>query len=163
MKAYSTDLRQKIIEAYQRGQGTQRAIAEHFGVRVSFVEKLLQRYRTTGNVAAKAHGGGQKRRLDATGDQRIRAWIHEQPDPGSGPGQALTLAELRAKARQELGVTLWVWRRCGAPSNVWGLLSLSKDAKKKTLQACEGDTERVRQARPGLPRPDPGRLRKSVK
>ena len=74
MKAYSTDLRQKIIEAYQRGQGTQRAIAEFFGVSVSFVEKLLQRYRTTGNVAAKAHGGGQKRRLDATGDQRIRAY-----------------------------------------------------------------------------------------
>ena len=72
MKAYSTDLRQKIIEAYQRGQGTQRAIAELFGVSVSFVEKLLQRYRTTGNVAAKAHGGGQKRRLDATDDQRIR-------------------------------------------------------------------------------------------
>ena len=105
MKAYSTDLRQKIIEAYQRGQGTQRAIAELFGVSVSFVEKLLQRYRTTGHVAAKAHGGGQKRRLDASGDQHLRAWIRQQPD--------LTLAELRAKARQELGVTLGLatlWR-----------------------------------------------------
>ena len=105
MKAYSTDLRQKIIEAYQRGHGTQHAIAELFGVSVSFVEKLLQRYRTTGTIAAKPHGGGQTRRLDAAGDQRIRSWIHEHPD--------LTLAELRIKTRQELGVTLsltTLWR-----------------------------------------------------
>ena len=89
MKAYSTDLRQKIIEACQRGQATQRAIAELFGVSVSFVEKLLQRYRTTGTLAAKPHGGGQKRRLDDDADQHILAWIQAQPD--------LTLAELQTK------------------------------------------------------------------
>lgn len=61
MKAYSTDLRQKIIEVCQRGQATQRAIAELFGVSVSFVEKFLQRYCTTGAITPKLHGGGQKR------------------------------------------------------------------------------------------------------
>ena len=76
MEAYSTDLRQKIIiEASQRGQATQHAIAELFGVSVSFVEKLLQRCRVTGNFAAKPHGGGQKRRLDTAADQCILAWI----------------------------------------------------------------------------------------
>ena len=80
MKAYSTDLRQKIIETCQRGQATQRAIAEPFGASVSFVEKLLQRYRTAGNFAARPHGGGQKRRLDAEADQRILAWIQAQSD-----------------------------------------------------------------------------------
>ena len=89
MKAYSTDLRQKIIETWQRGQTTQRTIAELFGVSVSFVEKLLQRYRTTGTFTAKPHGGGQKRRLDADADQHILAWIQAQPDPGSSTGQAL--------------------------------------------------------------------------
>ena len=63
---------QKIITACQQGQTTWRAITELFGVCVSFVEKLLQRYRTTGTFAAKPHGF-QKRRLDATADQRIRA------------------------------------------------------------------------------------------
>lgn len=79
--------------------------AELFGVSVSFVEKLLQRYRTTDTIAAKPHGGGQTKRLDDAGHQRIRAWIHEQPD--------LTLAELRIKTRQELGATLsltTLWR-----------------------------------------------------
>ena len=59
MKAYSTDLRQKIIEAHQRGQATQRTIAELFGVSVSFVEKLLQRYRTTGTLVAKPMAAGR--------------------------------------------------------------------------------------------------------
>ena len=112
MKAYSTDLRQKIIEACQRGQATQRAVAELFGVSVSFVEKLLQRYRTTGIFTAKPHGGGQKRRLDAAADQHVLAWIQAQPDPGSGPGQALTLVELQTKTRQELGISLSLATLC---------------------------------------------------
>ena len=106
MKAYSIDLRQKIIEACQRGQATQRTIAEVFGVSVSFVEKLLQRYRTTGTFAAKPHGGGQKRRLDADADQRILAWIQAQPD--------LTLGELQSKTRQELGIRLSLATLCRA-------------------------------------------------
>ena len=104
MKAYSTDLRQKIIEACQRGQATQHAIADLFGVSVSFVEKLLQRYRTTGTFTAKPHGGGQKRRLDATADQRILAWIQAQPD--------LTLSELQSKTGQELGIRLSLATLC---------------------------------------------------
>ena len=104
MKAYSTDLRQKIIEACQRDQATQRAVAELFGVSVSFVEKLLQRYRTTGIFTAKPHGGGQKRRLDAAADQRILAWIQAQPD--------LTLVELQTKTRQELGISLSLATLC---------------------------------------------------
>ena len=104
MKAYSTDLRQKIIAAWQRGQTTQRAIAELFGVSVSFVEKLLQRYRTTGTFAPKPHGGGQKRRLDTDADQRILAWIQAQPD--------LTLAELQSKTHQELGIHLSLATLC---------------------------------------------------
>ncbi len=102
MKAYSTDLRQKIIEACQRGQATQRAIAELFGLSVSFLEKLLQRYRTTGTLAAKPRGDGQKRRLDY--DQHILAWIQAQPD--------LTLAELQTKTCQELGISLSLATLC---------------------------------------------------
>lgn len=104
MKAYSTDLRQKIIEAHRRGHGSQRAIAEFFGVSVSFVEKLLQRYRTTGTFTAKPHGGGQKRRLDADADQHILAWIQAQPD--------LTLAQLQTKTYQELGISLSLATLC---------------------------------------------------
>ena len=58
--AYSTDLREKIVRAYDEGLGSQRAISERFGVSRSFVEKLLQRRRLTGEVAALPRGGGRK-------------------------------------------------------------------------------------------------------
>ena len=138
MKAYSTDLRQKIIEAYQQDHGIQRAVAEFFGVSVSFVEKLLQRYRTTGNIAAKPHGDGQKRRLDAAADQHILAG-YRQPD--------LTLAQLQSKTRQELGVSLSLATLCRNLKRL-GL------TRKKSIRACEQDSERVRQAHPTLPHPD---------
>ena len=58
MRAYSTDFRRKVIQAYETGRGSQRALAQLFGVSLSFVQELLQRYRQTGNVEPKPHGGG---------------------------------------------------------------------------------------------------------
>jgi transposase len=50
MAAYSIDLQQKILQARERRLGSQRALADLFGVSLSFVEKLLRRYRTTGSL-----------------------------------------------------------------------------------------------------------------
>lgn len=50
--AYSQDLREKIWQAWQPGMGLQRQIAEYSGVSLSFMEKLLQRKRQTGSLAA---------------------------------------------------------------------------------------------------------------
>lgn len=78
--AYSTDLREKITRAYDDGVGSQRAIAELFGVSRSFVEKLLHRRRTTGEIAALPHGGGRQP-LCREGEQKlVRRLIEQQPD-----------------------------------------------------------------------------------
>ena len=53
-KAYSLDLRQKIVDAYDRGGISQRRLAKQFGVATSFVEKLLKQRRETGSIAPKA-------------------------------------------------------------------------------------------------------------
>jgi len=53
MTSYSTNLRQKIIHAYERHKGSQRTLADLFGVSLSFVEKVLRRHRRTGPVAPK--------------------------------------------------------------------------------------------------------------
>ncbi|MBG1270917.1 helix-turn-helix domain-containing protein [Nostoc sp. WHI] len=53
MKAYSLDLRQKIIDTYVKDKISQRQLAERFRVTLSFVEKLLKQYRETGNIAPK--------------------------------------------------------------------------------------------------------------
>lgn len=59
MRAYSTDFRHSIVRAYEQGQGSQRQLARLFGVSLSFIQRLLQRYRQTGSVVPKPHGGGQ--------------------------------------------------------------------------------------------------------
>lgn len=64
MAAYSIDLRQKILHAYERRLGSQRALAHGFGVTLAFVEKGVRQPRTIGTIAPKPHAGGQKPRLD---------------------------------------------------------------------------------------------------
>jgi transposase len=80
MAAYSIDLRQKILHAYTRGLGSQRALADLFGVSLSFVEKLLRRHRTTGDIAPKPHAGGQRPRLDAATATLVRRLVHGDAD-----------------------------------------------------------------------------------
>lgn len=78
--AYSTDLREKIVRAYDDGLGSQRAIADLFGVSRSFVEKLLHRRRTTGEITALPHGGGRQLLCQQQEQQLVRRLIEEQPD-----------------------------------------------------------------------------------
>lgn len=95
MRAYSTDLRKKIIEEIESKKKTQREIAENFRVSLAFVEKLWRRYRTKGNYEALPHGGGKKRSLREC-EAAIREQLKEQPD--------LTLEELSEKIEQAKGV-----------------------------------------------------------
>ena len=53
MKPYSDDLRLRIIETIQANQLSQAAIAVRFSVGKSFVEKLWQRFRTTGSYQSE--------------------------------------------------------------------------------------------------------------
>jgi transposase len=87
-KAYSMDLRKRVIEAREEGQTTA-PLAERFKVSPSFVEKLQQRLRESGTLEAKPHGGGRQPKLSPEQDERLRALLAEKPDT--------TLAELRTK------------------------------------------------------------------
>lgn len=86
MKAYSLDLRQKILRACDQRFGSQRAVAVLFGVSQSFVEKLLRRRRDAGDIAPRPHAGGRQASCDAAALALVRRLIQEQPDA--------TLAEL---------------------------------------------------------------------
>jgi len=85
MRAYSDDLRLRIIEMIQVNELSQAEIAEHFSVSLPFVEKLWHRFRTTGKYQAKPFAGGVKRYLKDDAPL-IRELVRAQPD--------LTLAEL---------------------------------------------------------------------
>jgi transposase len=80
MKAYSLDLRERIVRAYAQHLGTQQALARLFGVSLSFVEKLLRRHRTTGELAPRLHAGGRTLMCDASALAQLRQLVQAQPD-----------------------------------------------------------------------------------
>lgn len=53
MRAYSIDLREKIVKLYEEGKISQRKLAKQFDVALSFIEKLIKQYRQTGSVEPK--------------------------------------------------------------------------------------------------------------
>ena len=91
MRAYSEDLRERIVEALEAQDESQVEIAARFAVSLSFVEKLWQRWRTSGSCAAQPHAGGRQRSLRGA-EAFIRAALAHNPD--------LTLAALCARVAQ---------------------------------------------------------------
>jgi transposase len=61
MKAYSIDLREKIVNAYSQGNISIRKVAERFGVAKSFVQKLLKLNKNQGHVEPRQQGGTRSR------------------------------------------------------------------------------------------------------
>jgi transposase len=118
--AYSLDLREKIVQAYDQGQGSQRALAALFGVSRSFVEKLLARRRTTGQLAALAHGGGRRAKCSAPELALVRRCIADQPDA--------SLAEVCRLLQDELGTSI----SSSAMSRLLGKLGLPRKKNRST-------------------------------
>ena len=104
MAAYSIDLRQKILRAWERHLGSQRTIADIFGVSLAFVEKVLRQRRTTGDIAPKPHAGGQKPRLGAAAQAIVQRLMGANPDA--------TLEELCTGVFAEIGVRVSVPTMC---------------------------------------------------
>jgi transposase len=80
MRPYSQDLRQRIVDTVQRGEGTIHQVAERFLVSVSFVTRLLQLYRTNGSVEPRPHGGGNPAVLTPHDLERLGAFLRKRPD-----------------------------------------------------------------------------------
>lgn len=129
MKAYSLDLRERIVEACAQPKAKIYQVAIRFGVSLSFANKLLRRHRTSGSLAALPARGGPAPRLDETGQQRLLACLRAQPDA--------TLQELATALAKAGGPTLSI-------SSLWhAVKALGWSRKKKSLHAAERDTERV--------------------
>lgn len=93
MQAYSLDLRQRVISAYENGVETILEVAERFEVSDSFIKKLLRRKRTTGTIAPVGHRGGQSKRLSEKHRQWILKTVLAMPD--------ITLEDLRERLLSE--------------------------------------------------------------
>jgi transposase len=94
-KAYSQDLRERVIAAVDGGTGAYSA-APVFRVSVSYIYKALIRRRMTGEISARPSGGGPKPKL-AAHDEALRARIAAEPDITLGELQAWLLTERQIK------------------------------------------------------------------
>lgn len=57
-RAYSADLRERVLRAHERGEGSQRVLAERFGVATGTVSLWLAAARE-GRRGPRSHGGGR--------------------------------------------------------------------------------------------------------
>ena len=98
MKAYSLDLRRRVLSAALRGDRTIPEVAELFGVSMAFVNKMLRLHRAGLGLAPRPHGGGHVPRLQARHHKLLLAAVASNNDA--------TLSELRehlaARARVEV-------------------------------------------------------------
>ena len=129
MRAYSNDLRERIVAAAEKGELSMRQIARLFAVSLSCVVRLCQRQRDRGSVQPQGHAGGPTPKLDAAAQARLLELVRAQPDA--------TLAELRD--------------RLGIPCCLMTIARVLRrhriTRKKKTLQADERQSPRVKAQR----------------
>ena len=103
-KAYSQDLRERVMAAVESGTGAY-AAASIFRVSVSYIYKLLGRRKRTGETSARPWAGDPKPKL-AAHDEALRAGVMSEPDA--------TLAELQAWLVAEHNVKVSIgclWKR----------------------------------------------------
>ncbi len=98
MKAYSLDLRQRVLEAALSQEYTIIEVAELFGVGTTFVNKMLQLHRAGADLAPRPHGGGRTARLSAAHHRLLRAEVRRCNDA--------TLSELRSHLAEQAEVSV---------------------------------------------------------
>lgn len=98
MKAYSLDLRQKIVDAYATGNVSQRQLAHQFQVALSFIQKLLKQQRETGSIAPKKRVQQTPPKLTPEQLTVLAQLVEEKNDA--------TLDELRDQLEQKTGVLI---------------------------------------------------------
>ena len=92
MKAYSTDLRERVVASVESGACNIPEAARRYEVSEPSIERWLARKRTTGTCAPLPHAGGVPRKLADAGAASRRA-VKAQPDA--------TLQELCERVEKE--------------------------------------------------------------
>jgi transposase len=124
MRPLSQDLRQRIIAARQRGDGTGE-VSKRFGVSRKSVERFWKEHGLTGTCQPKKIGGYRRSRL-LKHDGTLQCWIAAQPD--------LTLNELQQRCLKQLKVAIGItalWHRL----EQLGLSYKKNDARRRARAA----------------------------
>ena len=87
MDTLSLDLRRRILDSYDAGEGTRQDIAERYRVSLGMVKKLLSQRKRTGDIAPRHSYSGRKPYFTDEHRGQMKALIDRQPD--------ITLWEIR--------------------------------------------------------------------
>jgi len=79
-KAYSDDLRRKLLQAHDRGEGSLRELAQRFGVSVPWAWKISRQRKQTGQIERIEQRHGPRSRLTVEVQEKIRRLVKQQPD-----------------------------------------------------------------------------------
>ena len=145
MRAYSPDLRQRILDDCDRGLTT-RVVATKYSVSESWIRRLKQRRRLNGEISARSAVPGPKPSWDAYAD-RLRQALRHTPDA--------TLSELRDQLQLTVALST-LWRAVAA----LGLSVKKSHAGGRARPARRRRPKATVASRAGGPRPATPRLRR---
>ena len=78
--AYSVDLRERVVRAFEVGGMTDHEVAALFGIGEATVHRWKRRHRETGSVAPRAHKSGNPPRVGTERWQLVQQIVKEEPD-----------------------------------------------------------------------------------
>ena len=76
--ALSLDLRNRAVEAYERGEGSLHGLATRFGIGHASLSRWIKRKRLAGSPERLPRSGGTPRRVQANEEAMLRAWLREE-------------------------------------------------------------------------------------
>ena len=80
MSPLSMDLRQRIVSAYENGEGSHQLLAKRFTVSRAVVGKLVRQHRKLGTLQPQMHRRGRKRAIEGEVEQQLREHLQKHPD-----------------------------------------------------------------------------------
>ncbi len=96
---HPVELRERVVEAFDNGEGTHDELAARFAVGRSCVHRWVALARTTGSVQARPMGGARhERKVNEQGEELLRELLDVAPDT--------TIAELLTSYETEFGVRM---------------------------------------------------------
>ncbi len=134
-EAYSDDLRRKLLEAHDRGEGSLEELADRFGVSAPWAWKISAQRKRTGQMERVEQRHGPESKVSEEIGEQLRAWVRQQSD--------LTLEELQQRLERTRGLHVSIGR-------LWQVLQRLKLRLKKNRSMPRSRT-RPQPAKAGRP------------
>ena len=98
-EAHPIELRQRLVEAYERGEGGYILLARRSPVGEATAKRWVWRFRREGTVAPRKKGGGV---LSDVGQEELEAILSRRPDANAGEITAEYNRSRRGKRRRHV-------------------------------------------------------------